>query len=126
PHTCAERSSHHRLPLHDALPICRILARAPVVHGMVRWGDDLQQLTVRYGVPYSRTRTASTMTRESSIIEHFDPNQLADVPEDLLTRGPPPPPPPGETWALANPRARSGDRKSTRLNSSHVKISDAA
>lgn len=86
----------------------RILARAPVVHGMVRWGDDLQQLTVRYGVPYSRTRTASTMTRESSIIEHFDPNQLADVPEDLLTRGPPPPPPPGETWALANPRARSG------------------
>lgn len=86
----------------------RILARAPVVHGMVRWGDDLQQLTVRYGVPYSRSRTAGTMMREGSVIEHFDPKQLAYVPDDLLTRGPPPPPPPGETWPLANPRARSG------------------
>jgi hypothetical protein len=48
------------------------------------------------------------MTREGSLIEHFDPDQLAYVPEDLLTRGPAPPPLPGETWPLANPRSRSG------------------
>ena len=86
----------------------RILARAPVVRGMVRWADDLQQLTVRYGVPYARSRTAGTMMREGSLIEHFDPDQLAYVPEDLLTRGPAPQPLPGETWPLENPRSRSG------------------
>src|SRR5690606_24560623 len=86
----------------------RILERAPVVHGMVRWGDDLQQLTVRYGAPYSRSRTRGTIMREGSLIDHFDPEQLAYLPEDLLTRGPPPPPLPGETWPLENPRSRSG------------------
>lgn len=91
----------------------RILARAPMASGMVRWGDDLQQLTVRYGVPYSRSRTAGSVTAEGSLIEHFDPDQLAYVPEDLLTRGPAPPPLPGETWPLGNPRTRSGHAPET-------------
>ncbi|MGH7505151.1 MAG: hypothetical protein ACRELX_05855 [Longimicrobiales bacterium] len=86
----------------------RLHERAPFVTGMVRWGDDLDQLTARYGVPYARSRTAGTMTREGSLIEHFDPDQLAYVPEHLLSRGPPPTPLPGETWPLENPRTRSG------------------
>jgi hypothetical protein len=91
----------------------RILARAPRVAGMLRWAADLDQLTVRYGVPYARSRSPGTMTREGSLIEHFDPDQLAYVPEDLLARGRPPPPLPGETWALENPRTRSGHAPAT-------------
>jgi tetratricopeptide (TPR) repeat protein len=91
----------------------RMLERAPRVAGMVRWGRDLDQLTVRYGVPYARTRSAGTVMREGSLIEHWDPDQLGYVPEDLLTRGPPPPPPPGETWTLDNPRTRSGHAPET-------------
>lgn len=86
----------------------RVLERAPVVAGMVRWGRDLEELTVRYGIPQGRTRSPGTAYREGSLVEHFDPDQLAYVPEDLLARGPPPTPLPGETWALENPRNRSG------------------
>jgi tetratricopeptide (TPR) repeat protein len=91
----------------------RMLERAPRVAGMVRWGSDLDQLTVRYGVPYARSRTSGTVMREGSLIEHFDPDQLAYVPEELLSRGLPPPPPPGETWSLENPRTRSGHAPET-------------
>lgn len=86
----------------------RALERAPVVGGMVRWGRDLEELTVRYGIPSGRTRSPGTAWRQGSLVEHFDPDQLAYVPEDLLTDGPPPTPPPGETWTLENPRNRSG------------------
>ncbi|MGH7574870.1 MAG: hypothetical protein ACREM1_07055, partial [Longimicrobiales bacterium] len=86
----------------------RALERAPVVGGMVRWGRDLEQLTVRYGIPAGRTRSPGSAWRDGSLVEHFDPDQLAYVPEDLLTDGAPPTPPPGETWTLENPRNRSG------------------
>jgi len=86
----------------------RILARAPVVADMVRWAEDLEQLTVRYGVPVSRTRTPGTMTREGTLVEHYDPDQLVFTPPELLTRGLPPTPLPGRPWELDRLRARSG------------------
>jgi hypothetical protein len=86
----------------------RVLAMAPVVRDMVRWGRDLEQLTVRYGVPTAKTRTWGSFGREGSLVEHYDPGQLAFVPEDFMSRGPPPAPLPGESWGLENPRSRSG------------------
>jgi hypothetical protein len=86
----------------------RILAMAPVVRDMVRWGRDLEQLTVRYGVPTAKSRTWGSVGSEGSLIEHYDPAQLAYIPEDLLDLGVPPAPLPGEAWQLENPRSRSG------------------
>jgi hypothetical protein len=86
----------------------RILAMTPRVREMLRWGDDLDELTVRYGVPAARTRTWGTMYREGSLVEHYDPDQLAYVQADLLARGPAPTPPPGADWPLAEERSRSG------------------
>jgi hypothetical protein len=86
----------------------RVLARAPVVGDMVRWGEDLEQLTVRYGVPVGRTRTPGTMTSGGTLVEHYDPDQLVFTPPDLLTRGLPPTPLPGRPWELDRLRARSG------------------
>jgi hypothetical protein len=86
----------------------RILSRTPVVTDMVRWGRDLEQLTVRYGTPRSRMRALGRNPGESSMVERFDPDQLAYTPENLRRRGVPPTPLPGETWPLERPRARSG------------------
>jgi hypothetical protein len=86
----------------------RVLSMTPLVSDMVRWGDDLEQLTVRYGVPTARSRTSGSMYREGSLVEHFDPEQLSYVQAEVLTRGPAPTPLPGETWQLEEPRSRSG------------------
>jgi hypothetical protein len=86
----------------------RILERTPMVTGMLRWGEDLDQLTIRYGVPQSRTRTPGTFMNDGGMIEHYDPDQLAWMPEDVLSRGVPPAPLPGERWELERPRNRSG------------------
>jgi hypothetical protein len=91
----------------------RILAKTPVVTDMVRWGSDLEQLTVRYGIPHSRTRSPAWGAREGSMTEHYDPDQLAYVPENLLTRGYPPTPLPDAPWELAETRSRSGYAPST-------------
>jgi hypothetical protein len=87
----------------------RLLSDAPVVYRMQRWDDDLEQLTVRYGVPSSRERLVnwSAMISET-MVEYFDPDQLAYVPETLRTEGFPGAPPPGDPWPLDNERARSG------------------
>jgi hypothetical protein len=85
----------------------RILAMTPIVTGVVRWGRDLEELTVRYGVPTARSRTWGSFGSEGSLVEHYDPDALGFVPEDLMRRGLPPTPLPGETWALDRPRARS-------------------
>lgn len=85
----------------------RILGMTPIVAGMPRWGRDLEELTVRYGVPMARTRTRGVGLREGGLTEHYDPDALAFIQEDLLSRGPAPTPPPGERWGLEHPRARS-------------------
>lgn len=91
----------------------RLLAEAPRARRMLRWGNDLEQLTVRYGVPTSRERVLSDYFglysgSEETMVEYFDPNQLAYLPETLRTDGMPPTPPPGSTWVLDRERARSG------------------
>lgn len=91
----------------------RMLERAPWVSGMVRWGTDLDQLTVRYGVPVARTRSPGTSGQNDVLTEHFDPDQLAYTPVGLLERGPPPPPLPGRPWPLERDRSRAGYAPST-------------
>lgn len=86
----------------------RLLSQAPVVFGMVSWGKDLDELTVRYGVPAGRERDISSWTLDVRMVEHFDPNQLAFVPERLKTKGLGEAPAPGAPWPLENPRSRSG------------------
>lgn len=86
----------------------RLLEMTPLVRGVLRWGRDLEQLTVRYGVPAGRTRTWGTVFQEGSLVEHYHPEQLAYFPEDLLERGAPPTPLPGDTWDLERARSRSG------------------
>ena len=103
----------------------RILAHTPVVRDMVRWGEDLEQLTVRYGIPSSKTRSPGWGATEGSLVEHYDPDQLAWVPEDLLTRGPEPTPVPGAAWSLDATRNRSGYAPATlrRLTAMHHQVS---
>ena len=86
----------------------RLLERTPVVRDMHRWGRDLEELTIRYGVAYRLGRELGNQPGQSSIVEYYDPDQLAYVPADLLRNGVPPPPPPGAEWPLAAERARSG------------------
>lgn len=82
----------------------RLLARVPPVQGMLRWGRDLDELTVRYGAPVARERDYGST--EWSFIEHFDTAALAYAPESLLGDGLPPPAP-GAPWPLKSPSARS-------------------
>lgn len=94
----------------------RLLAGAPRVSRMYRWGNDLEQLTVRYGVPSSRERLLNDgfgLQQHESMIEYYDPDQLAYLPEALRTAGMPPTPPPGSRWYLEGERARSGYRPLT-------------
>lgn len=91
----------------------RILAGAPLAFRMHRWGDDLEELTVRYGVPTSRERVLGDLFQSESLVEYYDPDQLAYLPETLYTRGVPPTPPPGMRWDLDRERARSGYRPRT-------------
>jgi hypothetical protein len=86
----------------------RMLERAPRVADMMPWGRDLDQLTVRYGVPTARTRNPGTPMRDGTLTEHFDPDQLAWAPDAFAEDGPPPPPLPGRPWEPARTRSRSG------------------
>lgn len=87
----------------------RLLSEAPVVRGMTSWGRDLEELTLRYGVPASRERIVNLYAlAEDSYVEHYHPDALAFLPESLRTAGFPAAPPPGEPWPLERERARSG------------------
>jgi hypothetical protein len=87
----------------------RLLADVPVVTGMVRWGRDLDQLTVRYGTPSSRSQVRGNMPWDpSSFIEYFDTAQRAYTPERWLNDGLPEPPLPGERPPLYASRVKSG------------------
>src|SRR5690606_15871477 len=86
----------------------RLLSQAPVVFGMVSWGKDLDELTVRYGVPAGRERDVSSWSLDVRMVERFDLNQLAFVPERLRSEGLGEAPAPGAPWTPENPRARSG------------------
>jgi hypothetical protein len=107
----------------------RMLERAPRVADMMAWGRDLDQLTVRYGVPTARTRNPGTAMRDGSLTEHFDPDQLAWAPDAFARDGPPPPPLPGRPWEPERTRSRSGYapvtfRKMVRIEHQATRIPD--
>lgn len=85
----------------------RMHARIPRVQGMMPWGRDLDQLTVRYGTPIARERVLATgPTGSDSYVEHFDTAALALAPRALLRDGLVAPAP-GEKWRLAERAPRS-------------------
>lgn len=84
----------------------RLLAEVPLVGGMYRWGDDLAELTVRYGVPTARRQTRGTLTQQSTQIEYWDSAGRAFAPQ-RLSEGFGTPPVPGEKPPLYDERARS-------------------
>jgi len=87
----------------------RLLENAPRVRGTTSWGRDLEEITIRYGVPTSRERVIGwSIMSDDHFVEHFHPEQLAYVPQALRTEGFPPVPAPGEEDPLESIRARSG------------------
>jgi hypothetical protein len=87
----------------------RLLAQVPMVAGMLRWGRDLDELTVRYGTPSARSQIRGNQPWDrSSFIEYFDTAQRAYSPDKWLAEGLPPPPMPGDKPYLYTSRARAG------------------
>ncbi len=87
----------------------RLLSVTPRVSGVYAWGRDLEELTLRYGVPTARERVVGMYLHQpDSFIEHYQPDQLTFEPTALMTEGVPDTPPPGAPWTLEPERARSG------------------
>src|SRR5699024_12526961 len=84
------------LPLHDALPICRVL------------GADVDLHAVQAQIP------------EREVGDHGDRSRRDALPRALMAH-----PIPDRPRTCRSPRDMAEDRKSTRLNSSHVSISYA-
>ncbi|HSK18160.1 MAG TPA: hypothetical protein VK912_03415 [Longimicrobiales bacterium] len=83
-----------------------LLADVPLVAGMVRWGADLDELTVRYGVPTTRARQAAVGSTGGGMVEYWDTAQRAYAPA-RPSAGVPTQPDPGERPLLYAARARS-------------------
>jgi hypothetical protein len=83
-----------------------LLADVPLVGTMVKWGADLDELTVRYGTPTSRRQTPGSPTTGPGQVEYWDSAQRAFAPERVSggLRGPPMP---GESSDMYAERARS-------------------
>ncbi|HET9439340.1 MAG TPA: hypothetical protein VFO52_04185, partial [Longimicrobiales bacterium] len=62
-----------------------LLRTVPVVRGSTSWGDDVAQLTIRYGIPKARTRLwpGSPASSELQINEHYDPEQMVYAPSAI-------------------------------------------
>lgn len=87
----------------------RLLSITPRVTGVHSWGRDLEELTLRYGVPTSRERIVSQYLHQAdSYVEHYPPDQLTFEPAALRTEGIGDAPPPGAPWPLEPKWARSG------------------
>ena len=84
----------------------RLLADVPLVAGMDRWGSDLDELTVRYGVPTTRARLPAAGLQSGGMVEYWDTAQRAYAParpsEGLTAQ-----PDPGERPSLYAAGARS-------------------
>jgi hypothetical protein len=87
----------------------RLLARVPPVGGAVAWGDDQDELTVRYGTPSSaeRMRGSAGSMGPDPLLEHWDTAGRAYVPPALLVDGFPGVPVPGAKPVLYAARART-------------------
>ncbi|MEJ2184489.1 MAG: hypothetical protein P8Z36_00965 [Gemmatimonadota bacterium] len=85
----------------------RLLSQAPRVAGTVSWGKDLEELTLRYGVPTSRERLQGREWWSFNMIEHFSPRAQAFTTSDLHTQGYMAQPVPGAPDPLDSARVRS-------------------
>jgi hypothetical protein len=86
----------------------RLHSEVPRVSGMNPWGRDLDEITIRWGLPTTRSQVLGNRPgAESSFIEYYDTAQRAFAPERLLTAGVPEPPLPGDPAAIYAARARS-------------------
>lgn len=65
----------------------RLLSRAPRVAGMTSWGKDLEELTLRYGVPTRRERIESRDPFNFSMLEFYSSRAQAFTNSDLRTEG---------------------------------------
>ncbi|MEX1183818.1 MAG: hypothetical protein WEF86_11340 [Gemmatimonadota bacterium] len=87
-----------------------LLAASPGMSGMSRWGEDLRELTVRYGTPVARTRNRAAaplpLGGRPGLTEYWDTAQRAYAPA-RLSEGIPGPSRPGARPALYSARARS-------------------
>lgn len=86
----------------------RLLPDAPWVRGMIAWGQDLEQLTIRYGVPVARERVPGTWLTDNQFIERYDPSQIELVPEALVTGDALQQQPPGAPSPFDPKQPRSG------------------
>jgi len=84
-----------------------ILAYAPA-DGDVVWGPDVEQLTLRFGIPTARTQNFGTGVGGKRLTEHFAPNQLTYVPPALITKAGLTPFEPGTPWPYDTIRSTSG------------------
>ncbi|HUF49202.1 MAG TPA: hypothetical protein VMN60_00095 [Longimicrobiales bacterium] len=86
-----------------------LLRTVPVVAGMTSWGQDVYELTVRYGTPTARTRVDGPIAVPSStLVEYWDSASRSYVPQRLLLDGYATAPEPGRKPLLYAARARTG------------------
>jgi hypothetical protein len=85
----------------------RLLEDVPVVGGMVSWGADLHELTVRFGTATGRSWDDPGFGRQASMVEYFDSTSRNYVPDRWLNAGFPEPPLPGTKPLLYAAKARS-------------------
>lgn len=102
--------ANERLAEHSARHAqARLLAEVPVVAGMTSWGRDLDELTIRYGTPTSRSQVRpgrAAAAERRGLVEYWDTAQRTYAPAQL-SHGVPEQPPPGERAALYAATARS-------------------
>lgn len=90
----------------------RIHAMAPRVDGRLRWGQDHDEILIRYGLPTGRARSWQPSSlppshRPTSLVEWFNPHRLALTPEELATAGIPYAPPTGMRPEIERDTVRS-------------------
>lgn len=84
-----------------------LMESQPTGTGGWRWGEDLAELTVRYGMPSQRERMVQPGLGSTGMVEHSDSAQRALSPDSLLLAGYPAEPDPGSYPRLYASRARS-------------------
>ncbi|MFW6078247.1 MAG: hypothetical protein ACODAE_01415 [Gemmatimonadota bacterium] len=85
----------------------RLLSATPRVRGVQRWGDDLEELTLRYGIPVQHARVLyrTTAMRGTLLVSWYDTTRLAFAPRALRRVGVPITPRIDGDWHLEDPAA---------------------
>lgn len=88
----------------------RILDDAPRAAGMLSWGDDHEEIVLRYGIPRRRERVRRPPFRlqwELTVVSLYDPRAVSFVPPALATEGIGRQPEPGGSSPLERDTVRS-------------------